>query len=126
MNESEQNRLLREVLEEEKLQDLREASLARGLAALRVRRRHRRQWQTVLALAPLLLLLGLWHFRPAPPRPPLAVASAPPPAAPAKKINYITKEELFALFPHRPIALIGEAGHEQFLLLDELPRTETQ
>jgi hypothetical protein len=39
------------------------------------------------------------------------------------KVKYITKKELFALFPNRPIALIGEPGHQQFLLLDESAKT---
>jgi len=35
------------------------------------------------------------------------------------KVEYITKEQLFALFPNRPMALLGKPGHQQVIFLDE-------
>jgi hypothetical protein len=92
---------------------------------LRRRARRRRQFQAAAIMAPLLCLAVAWHFRPAgPPR--LEATAPPPPVAESGKVKYITQSELFALFPNRPIALIGPPGHQQFLLLDELERNPKQ
>jgi peptidoglycan/LPS O-acetylase OafA/YrhL len=135
MNTPDKNALLREVLGGEEITALRDASLSLGLEALRRRRRRRQQWQGAAWLGLILLLAYSWRSRPAPPVPTATAAVAPAVAASAApapepeqtgEVKYITKRELFALFPHRPIALIGEAGHQQFLLLDDLPRRREQ
>jgi hypothetical protein len=122
MNTADKNQLLHEVLCGDEFNAWRDATLARGLEALRRRQRRRRQFQAAALLAPLLVLWWHWQARPALPT---VSASAPVPARPAEvetaRVKYITKQELFALFPNRPIALIGQPGHQQFLLLDELP-----
>jgi hypothetical protein len=125
MNTPDKNQLLHEVLCGEELNAFRDASLAGGLDALRRRQRRRRQFQVAAMMAPLLVLLWHWHGRAALPAAP-ASAPAAPPLAETGKVKYITKRELFALFPNRPIALIGEPGQQQFLLLDELPRRREQ
>lgn len=38
-----------------------------------------------------------------------------------EKIRFINDEELFALFPDRPMALIGEPGQQQLVFLDNRP-----
>jgi hypothetical protein len=119
---TDKNPLLNEVLGGDELTHFRDATLARGLDALRRRARRRRQFQVATVMAPLLFLAWQWHLRPAVP---LASETAlAPPALETGNVKYITKKELFALFPNRPIALIGEPGHQQFLLLDELGKTE--
>jgi hypothetical protein len=121
-----ENRLLQELLSDDELNTLRHASLTRGLNALHQRRRRRRQLQVATVLVPLLVLLGLLYFRPAPPPAAFASGSVPAPKVETEKVQYITKEQLFALFPDRPIALIGPPGQQRFMLLDELPRLEAQ
>jgi hypothetical protein len=69
-------------------------------------------------MASLLVLMLHGHFRPARPTPSES-DPAPPPLVEAGKVNYITEKELFALFPNRPVALIGEPGRQRFLILDE-------
>jgi hypothetical protein len=125
MKTSNKKPLLEEILGDDELNALREATLSRGLNALRRRQRRRRQFQMAATIAPLLFLVWRWNFRPA-----IPTTAKPAPAsssiAETGKVKYITKEELFALFPDRPIALIGKPGHQQFLLLDELPRIREQ
>jgi hypothetical protein len=124
MKTPEKNQLLNDILNGDELSHFRDAALARGLDALRRRTRRRRQFQAAAIMAPLLFLAWHWHFRPARQAPSETVPAPPPPVAETGKVKYITKKELFALFPNRPIALIGEPGHQQFLLLDELEKTE--
>jgi len=119
MNVPEKNELLNEVLGGEELNAFRDATLAHGMGAMRRRTRRRRQFQAVAIMSPLLVLALHSHFQRAIP---VVLKSAPTPTAVAQigNIKYITEKELFALFPNRPIALIGEPGHQQFLLLNEL------
>jgi hypothetical protein len=121
-----ENRLLQELLNDDELSALRQASLARGLRALHQRQSRRRQLQVAAVLVPLLVLLGHWPFRPAQRPAAFASVTTPPPRMEAEKVEYITKDQLLALFPDRPIALIGAPGHQQFILLDKLPRIEAQ
>ena len=135
MKPSDQDRLLRELLGDERLENLRAASLAGALATLRARRR-RRAALTGATVAVTLLLALVWHGLPAripeitggTPVPPLAsqpqpdttspdLASVPRvPATPGVQI--INDEELFALFPGRSMALIGPPGAQLFVFLD--------
>jgi len=46
------------------------------------------------------------------------------PAADVSGVKYITTQELFALFPGRPIALIGKPGRQQVIFLDEIARAD--
>jgi hypothetical protein len=122
MRTPEKKQLLNEVLGGDELDRFRDATLSGGLEALRRRARRRRQFQAAAMVAPLLFLA--WHWRYQPPTPAHQEAVPTPPAvAETGKVKYITKKELFALFPNRPIALIGEPGHQQFLLLDESGKT---
>ncbi len=124
MKRFEQDRLLREILEGQELSDLRRISLDQGLASIR-RRHHLRRVTRVCALAllPVLLLLPLLPRKPsvAPERPPAYADSSPARSASPEKtvpIKFITDEQLLALFPDRPIALIGRPGQQQLVFLD--------
>jgi peptidoglycan/LPS O-acetylase OafA/YrhL len=126
MKHPEHERLLNEIVTGEELADFREASLQHALAA--VRRRRRRQWFArlgALAVVPLLAALGILVSRsPKPPlremaasnASPVAVTAAQPRTAPVK---FISDDELLALFPDRPVALIGKPGQQQLVFLDQ-------
>jgi hypothetical protein len=120
MKRSDQEQLLREILEEGEGTDFRAASLARGLDFLR-RRQRRVGMARVCAAGVLagLLVFGLvWHpaLRPGATRMAVVTASAPP--TETGKVKIITDEELFALFPNRAMALIGPPGQQELIFLD--------
>lgn len=106
MRRSDQDRLLRDVLADESLARLREESLAHGLASLRQRRQRRTLLATAASLALMLTVLFVAQRRPA-----TAVAKT-------SHIKFINDEQLFALFPGRPAALIGSPGEQKFIFLD--------
>ncbi len=123
------NPLLRELLDTEELAQLRDRSLDQMLAAAGARRKRRRTIYTCLLCLPLVLGLAgnlLWmhspHTRSLP-----AVSSAVPiqavgaPGTRPATVKFITDEELFALFPRRPMALIGQPGSQWLVFLDQKP-----
>ena len=126
MKHPEHDRLLNEIVTGEELADFREASLQRALTAIRQQRRRQRFVRLgALAVVPLLAALGIVFSRsPKPPlqkiaasnASPVAVSSAQPRTAPVKFIN---DDELLALFPDRPVALIGKPGRQQLVFLDK-------
>jgi len=120
MKHSEQDRLLREILDDGDAANFRAASLARGLDFLQQRRRRKHLAQTcAAAILPLLLISVLVvHLASQPASPRSAVRPAPAPVADAAKVKIITDEELFALFPNRALALIGAPGRQQLVFLD--------
>jgi hypothetical protein len=127
MNRSDQDRLVDEILQTDELADLRQASLEKGLSALHQRQLRRRALRicamgagpVILALAALVWIRVTFLGKPNP-------GSASPvvsvPAAPAKAdpIKFIDDEQLLALFPDRPVALIGKPGQQELVFLDEL------
>ena len=128
MNKSDRDQLLTDILGDDGLEALRQASLARGLDALRRRRLLRRGFEFAAAVAVPLVVVFAAVFHPQS-RPAVQTApqSAPPAAAAeASRVHYINQQELFALFPNRPIALVGKPGHQQVLFLDELARQQEQ
>ncbi|MGA2543537.1 MAG: hypothetical protein ABSG78_18465 [Verrucomicrobiota bacterium] len=118
MKRFEQDRLLREILEDGEGAKLRAASLAGGVDFLQRRRRRNhiaQAWATVLL--PGLLIFGLvFHLASRPSAPPPAGGRASAPRTDPVKI--ITDEELFALFPNRAMALIGRPGNQELFFLD--------
>lgn len=126
MKHPEHDRLLKEIVTGEELADFREASLQQGLTAIRQQRRRQRALRLgALAAVPVAVVLGIVFSRsPKPPvreiaasnASPVAVSSAPPGTAPVKLIN---DDELLALFPDRPVALIGKPGQQQLVFLDK-------
>lgn len=120
------NQLLNELLGPEDLETLRQATLEFGLAGLR-RRRARRRLFRGCALAFLFIFpicIGVLHRDLASrsarsiPQSPLAASPVGPNTSAGTKI--ISDEELFALFPGRPLALVGTPGHQQLVFLDEV------
>ena len=112
MRRSDQDRLLRDVLADESLARLRQDSLASGLTSLRQRRRRRTLLATAASLALMLTVLFVAQRRPAIPAAPAAAV------AKTSHVKFINDEQLFALFPGRPAALIGSPGAQKFIFLD--------
>ena len=121
------NELIRAVLDEIASPDFRADTLDKTLAYARRHRRFRKTvGLTACALVPLLILAGflllrsnpetqLAEHQPIPPPPDQSVTIA------GTSIRILTTdEELFAMFPNRPIAIIGPPDSPQVLFLDEL------
>jgi len=129
MKHSEHDRLLKEIITGDELADFREASLQRALDAIR-QRRHRRRSMQLGALAVLVLVaVGIIFTRSVtPPIPEIALSSSSP-AAPSipqtgpAEVKLINDEELLALFPDRPVALIGKPGQQRLVFLDKPARS---
>ena len=125
MKHPEHDRLLNDIVTGEELADFREASLQRGMAAIRRQRRRQRFVRLgALAAVPIVVAFGIVFSRS--PKPalretavsnasPVAVSSAQTRIAPVK---FISDDELLALFPDRPVALIGKPGQQQLVFLD--------
>jgi hypothetical protein len=117
--------MLKEILGGEELADFRQTTLVQGLAALR-RRRQRRHVLTVCALAslPALLVLGVLlrgALGPSQAHKTVADSALSDVSAPNHRnpdVQFISDEQLFALFPGRPMALIGKPGHQELVFLD--------
>jgi len=122
MKSPDENSLLKEILKDEKLAEVRRASLDASLALIRRRRRTRHALQFG-ALA-LFATLGAEVFLRQPPRPSIVASNqtnevaVPPKAQPEPPVKAITDEELFALFPDRAVALIGKPGQQEFVVLN--------
>jgi hypothetical protein len=120
MTEQDKNQLLEEILGDDELNQLRQGSLLRGLKEMRRRRRRVMAARVCMTVLPALLLA--WAvFYPRVQQPfrglaPIAMSVSPEATS---KVEYITKEQLFALFPNRPMALVGKPGHQQVIFLDE-------
>lgn len=127
MTEQDQNQLLDAIFDDEALSQMRQATLVCGVKEMR-RRRHRALAARVSLLAlPALLLLAV-AFYPSlqphsqvPGRTRMALASKAGP-----KVEYITADQLFALFPNRAMALVGKPGHQQLIFLDAHSTSESQ
>lgn len=123
MNQSDQDRLLKELLAEEASSGFRQASLERTVVAMR----RRRQLQRVSSVCAVAALMGivLWQTT----TDHRIVSSGTQMASnattvivqqPARtKVQTITDDELLALFPDRPVALIGKPGQQRLVFLDE-------
>ena len=119
MKQEERDRLLNDILAGEHLSDFRRSSLERALAEAGRCRRHRHTRRIyALAVLPLLtVIIVLFEFCPRPSVVP--TVSFAPRAAATRKVQFITDEELFALFPGRQMALIGKPGQQRFVFLDK-------
>ena len=132
MKRPDEDRLVNELLGEEHLEASRQATLDAGLRALRQQRRRRTLARTCCLL--LLAVGGVVWIKDLLVRNdfslarfgtlPITQATARTPA-----VRIITDEELFALFPNRPMALVGKPGQQQLVFLDQpepAVRTVTQ
>ena len=111
--------LLREVLSSN---ELRAVSLEKTLTAAR----RQRQLRHVLRGAGVMALVGIaavliWPHQTPISEPVVAVNSTKPsaPTIPGTDIRVINDEELLAMFPDRPVALVGPPENRQFVFLDE-------
>ena len=117
--------LLQEVFSEAVSPAFREASLNRALASVRRRRTGRRVLGATLVLAVVVAVVarfGSGHRNSSSSPGPSAIASVRPPAVqtvPGTKIRLVDDDELLAMFPDRPVALVGPPEHRQFVFLDD-------
>jgi hypothetical protein len=127
MNDDEKKQLLEDLFEDGELETLRQTSLSRGLKEIGRRRRRARVGHISVMVLPALLL-GLLVFHPQAPRPvsPSAPVTAPKASSSESKVEYITAEQLFALFPNRSMALVGKPGHQQLIFADDKPTSSPQ
>lgn len=122
MNSRDQEKLLKEILPREDVADFREASLERGLVCLR-RQRQRRYMTRAILVA--VAVCGLWLGLVLKPRSTEHVSNTPPPprtaTAPANSshVTFISDEELLAMFPKQPVALIGKPGQQRLVFLNK-------
>jgi hypothetical protein len=124
------DRLLDATLTTERSDDARRATLNTGLAALQRRNRRRQFQRRMLVAAPVvLLLIALTSSLISQPNgntgsniAARSELSPEPDTIPGTPIRIISDDELFALFPDRPLALIGPKGNQQLVFLDE-PRS---
>lgn len=121
------DQLLNDVLSPETSEDIRTTTLDQGLTALRQRKRKRVLIQRVgvcTAAASVLIALVV-SLTPPTEKPSTSVAAVSPApvdkTVPGTNIRIISDEELFALFPDRPLALVGPKGHQELIFLDEKP-----
>jgi hypothetical protein len=115
MNSSDQDQLWREVFADEALAAVRAATLKAGMGAARARRRRRIVASAGLGSVSLVLILAA-ILRPERP----AVRAAPVAVSPPEtsSVKFISDQQLLALFPNRPVALIGPAGARKLVFLD--------
>ena len=118
MTEEEKKQLLNAILADDDLARLRTATLNRGLTELRRRRRRNTAARISLIALPVVALAFVMLHLPHPPREDAIPGKQVAFVAPVKRI---TAEQLLALFPNRPVALVGEPGHRQLVFLDEVP-----
>jgi hypothetical protein len=125
MKHSDEKPLLKKILDDDIVSDLRRTSLDRALGAMRQERQRRRTLRVgSLMLLPLALVAALVWLKPALKsiEPRVSQVSHPTPlaadASQKQPIKTISDEELFALFPGRSLALIGKPGHQELVFLD--------
>ena len=118
MKREKDNQLLKEVLAGDEIDPCRHATLEYGLATLRTRRVRRAALRSAGITCVLLLVLVVLTKSFIPQHFP-AVPRTSPLEASEEKIKIISDDELFALFPNRPLALVGPSGHQQLLFLDQ-------
>lgn len=123
MNQSDQDRLLKELLAGEASPGFRQASLECALASMR----RRRMLQRIASVGAVAAVMGIALWQTTSAR--RTVSSGTQMASnatavivqqPARaKFQTISDDELLALFPDRPVALIGEPGRQRLVFLDE-------
>jgi hypothetical protein len=88
--------------------------LQAGVAHLRQRRQRRAVLTSAAAaLAVLVSLTVLVRRQAVEEASPTVVASAP-----TSRVRFVNDEQLLALFPNRPVALIGRPGEQKLIFLD--------
>src|SRR5688572_30521462 len=101
--------------------ELRTATLECTLAATRRHRQWRRTVRGARVVAACAILATIILREHAPSVPPIATDTLPPALAiqtvPGTNIRLVSDEELLALFPDRPVALVGPPENRHFVFL---------
>jgi hypothetical protein len=127
MTDHDKNQLLEELFGDDELNHLRQTSLLRCLQELRRRRRRGLAARvSMMALPVLLLAATVFYPRFQPPSKVTAPTSMAYSSTAKSKVEYITTDQLFALFPNRQMALVGKPDHQQLIFLDDQPATDNQ
>jgi hypothetical protein len=117
MKPQEQDQLLSEILAGGDLSDFRQRSLERGLSSVRQRSKRRKAARLCALLClPFLLILPILYSA-SHERAEQGVVKVVPTAA-MPDVKFINDEELFALFPGQPVALIGKPGQQELVFLE--------
>ena len=114
-------KLLEEILDSPGAGDLREATLEAGLRAMRRKRKGRALIRSGAVALALVVVAGAGILSSSRRRE-AAVApavNAPSPKTATAKVEVIDGEQLLALFPDRPVALVGAPGKQALILPDE-------
>ena len=123
MTPQDQDQLLHELLSGDEISAFRHASLKKGLDAIRTQRKRRRVTRAVAAgCLALLFPTGLLLIELSSRRQPEAAALQAGTLVQVNdklKMQFISDEELFKLFPGRSIALIGKPGEQELIFLDK-------
>jgi hypothetical protein len=121
--ESDRNELLSDILFENGSMDFRNASLQRTLLSARRHRRARMGLRAAAAAAVCAALFAVPFLQRNSSRQSLAEnTSHPSPqvqTVPGTKIQVVNDDELLAMFPDRPVAIVGPPENRQFVFLDE-------
>jgi hypothetical protein len=128
------HRLLDELLSDDPLDQLRAATLEQGLLLVRRRRRIRRVARTSAWIGMLVAIAiavpALFRSQPASDQATQttdsegviiahAAVELPVESDTDTGVRFLTDEQLLAMFPGRPVALIGPAGDQRLVFLDE-------
>lgn len=126
MKNSEEHPLLNELLTGQEVAEFRGASLREALTVLhRTRRRRKVLRRAALAALPVLLVVvAVISKSMNSSSPDLAVVNPPAIASAAEQarpssIQFISDEELLALFPNQPLALVGPEGQQELVFLNQ-------
>jgi len=112
--------LLNAVLADDDWHALNSSLKREALATIGVARRRRRLrlWTGRVACAALLLIGAVWLLRPPAPGPAAAASSSGIPASPAAGIQYISEEEMLAMFPPGSCVVAEVNGQKELVFFD--------
>jgi len=109
-------KLLEEIFDSAEADDLRRASLEAGLGAMQRKRRRRMAVRGVATICAAGLMAAGLHFleRNEAEQHVSSITNAARP-----DLEIINADQLIAMFPNRPVALIGPEGKQKLVFLDE-------
>jgi hypothetical protein len=125
MNSYEKEKLLQEVFEAGDAADFRRQAIAQGVSRLRARRLRKRLAGAgvILCAGATMLFFMSPHQTATSPEPRSAAVSPAPTSQKPPAVQYVDDEQLLALFPHRPVALVGAPPNQRLIFLDKEPNT---
>jgi hypothetical protein len=113
--------LLKELFDESAPEHFRDATLERGLAAVRRVRRRRMIWRAVPIFIALILASAFaeWQVHHSVSTAPVQEAR-PANVIPGTDIRVLSDEELLAFFKGRPVGLVGPPENQRLVLFDQV------